>query len=59
MRTNIANDNSLIYDTIIALAWNQNFISDPYLGNELIEFDQIMFMHWYWQDADLDCQLKI
>ena len=22
--------------------------------NSIVEFDQILYMHWYWQDVDLD-----
>ena len=43
----------LIFDRVMALDWYQNFVSVQYLGNVLIEFDQILYKHLYWQDADL------
>ena len=37
----------------------QNFVSAQYLENELMKFDQIMHMHWYWQDLGWDCYTSI
>ena len=31
---------------------DSNFVSAPYLENKVMEFDQILHMHWYWQYLD-------
>ena len=37
----------------------QNFVSAQYLENKLMEFDQFLHMHWYWQDLGRDCYASI
>ena len=32
-----------------------DFGSAQYLENKLMEFDKILYMHWYWQDLGWDC----
>ena len=32
-----------------------NFVSAQYLENNFIEFEQILYMHFYWQDLAWDC----
>ena len=34
----------------MALDARQNFVSAQYLENELIEFDQSLYAHYYWHD---------
>ena len=41
---------SKINNSVMVLDWCQNFVSAQYLDNKLMEFDQILHMHWYWQD---------
>ena len=36
---------SQIYNTVMALGYCQNFVSTQYLGNRLMEFDQVLRMH--------------
>ena len=36
-----------------------NFVSAQYLENKMIEFHQILYMHWYWQNLGWDCYLSI
>ena len=38
----------------MALDWRQNFVYAQYLVNWFVDFDQILYMHCYWQDVDLD-----
>ena len=40
--------------TVMALDRHQNFVYAQYLVNEFVDFDQILYMHWYWQDVGLD-----
>ena len=40
--------------TVMALDRCQNFVYAQSLVNEYVDFDQILNMHWYWQDVDLD-----
>ena len=42
----------------MALELYQIFISASYLGNELIEFRQILYVHCYRQDLGWDCYLS-
>ena len=37
---------SQLYNTVIALGYCQNFVSAQYLVQELMEFNQVMHMHW-------------
>ena len=39
---------------VTALDRRQNFVYAQYLVNKFLDFDQILYMHWYWQDVDLD-----
>ena len=34
---------------------HHNFVSAQYLENSFLEFIQILFVHWYWQDLAWDC----
>ena len=34
-----------IYNTVMALGYCQNFVSAQFFVNELMEFDQILYMH--------------
>ena len=34
----------------MVLDWCQNFVSTPDVWNKLMEFDQILHMHLYWED---------
>ena len=36
---------SQIYNTVMVLGYRQNFVSAQYLGNKLMEFDQVLYMH--------------
>ena len=49
----------LIYNRVMALDSCRNFVSAQYLKNKLMEFDQILHMHWYWQDLGWDCYASI
>ena len=42
-----------IFNRVMALDW-QNFVYALYLVNWFLDFDQILYMHWYRQDIDLD-----
>ena len=44
-----------VYNTVMAFDWCQNLISAQYFESELMDFDQILHVHWYWQDLDLHC----
>ena len=43
-----------IFNRVMALDQRQNFVYAQYLVNWFVDFDQILHMHWYWQDEDLD-----
>ena len=43
-----------IFNRIMALDQRQKFVYAQYPVNEFVDFDQILYMHWYWQDVDLD-----
>ena len=43
----------------LTLDWCRDFISAQYLGNKLMEFDQILHMHWYWQHLGWYCYTSI
>ena len=43
-----------IFNRVAALDWHQNFVYAQYLVNKFVDFDQILYMHWYWQDVDLN-----
>ena len=38
----------------MALDRRQDFVYAQYLVNYFVDFDQIFYMHLYWQDVDLD-----
>ena len=38
----------------MALGRRQNFVYAQYFVNYFVDFNQILYMHWYWQDVDLD-----
>ena len=40
--------------TGFGLSVRHNFVSAQYLEKNLIEFDKILYVHWYWQHLDLD-----
>ena len=44
----------LLVNRVMALDRRQNFVYAQYLVNLFVDFDQILYMHWYWQDVDLD-----
>ena len=50
---------SFWWQNLVAPYWCQNFVSARYLENKLMEFDQILHMHWYWQDLGWDCYTSI
>ena len=39
-----------IFNRVMALDQCQNFVCAQYLVNEFVDFDQILHMHWYWED---------
>ena len=43
-----------IFNRVMALDRRQNFVYAQHLVNWFVDFDQILSMHWYWQNADLD-----
>ena len=43
-----------IFNRVMAHDRRQNFVYAQYLVNSFVDFDQILYMHWYWQDVDLD-----
>ena len=43
-----------IFNRVMALDRHQNFVYAQYLVNWFVDFNQILCMHWYWQDVDLD-----
>ena len=50
---------SSIYNREMALEWCRNLVFAQYLENKLMEFDQILHMHWCWQDLGWDCYASI
>ena len=49
-----ARDFYSIFNRVMTLDRRQNFVYDQYLVNKFVNCDQILYMHWYWQDVDLD-----
>ena len=45
---------SQTYNRVMALDWCQNCVSDQYLENKLMEFDQILHIPLYWEDLGWD-----
>ena len=44
-----------LYKRVMALDWCQNFVSAQYLEYKWLDFDQILHMHWYWQNLGKEC----
>ena len=38
----------------MALDWCQNFVNAQYLVDQLMDYDKILKMHWYWQNVHKD-----
>ena len=50
---------SQIYNRVMALNWCLKFVSAQYLENESMELDQVLYMHWNWQDLGWNCYSSI
>ena len=50
---------SQLYNTVMAIGYCHIFISTQYLGNRLMELDQVLHMHWCWPDLGLDSYASI
>ena len=48
----------IIFDQFLtrvkALDWHQNFVYAQYLVNWFVDFNQILYMHWYGQRVHVD-----
>ena len=47
------------YNRLMALDWCQNFVSGQYLEKKLMEFDQILHMHLYWEGLGWHCYSSV
>ena len=43
-----------IFNRIMALDWCWNFVYAQYLVHQLMEFNKILYMHWYWPNVGKD-----
>ena len=46
---------SQIYNRVMALDWHVPLVFAPYYKNEWTEFNQILYIHYHWQDLCRDC----
>ena len=45
---------SFIFNRVMALDWCRNFVYAPYFVDQLMDFDNFLLMHWYWQNVRKD-----
>ena len=45
---------SFIFNRVMIPDWCRNFVYAQYLVDQLMDFDNILLMHWYWQNVGKD-----